>query len=151
MVDFFLSKKVLVKLLTIFVVLAGLMMITKIKRATYPNVEFDIFKITTVYPGASARDVEIHVTKKIEDEIKSVRDIDRVRSFSIENLSVVYVWIDLTASDSDEVKQDLRRAVDRVVDLPIEVDQKPVVDEIKSSNVVLCASPLPNETAYSQS
>ena len=109
----------------------------QIKRSTYPDVEFDIMMIQTTYPGASAEDVEINVTKKIEDEIKEVRDIEKYLSNSIENFSVVYVWIDQEADDRDQVKDGIRRAVDQVTDLPIEVTEKPQVQELKSSNVAV--------------
>jgi multidrug efflux pump subunit AcrB len=137
MIDFFLRKKILVTLLTIFIVAAGITMLTQIKRSTYPSVEFDILKVTTTYPGASAEDVEINVTKKIEDEIKTVRDIDKMRSNSLENISIVYVWVDPNADDSDLVKDDIRRAVQRVSDLPLAVTERPVIDELKASNVVV--------------
>lgn len=135
MIEFFLRKNVLVNLVTVFVVATGLFMLTKINRATYPNVDFDIMMISTTYPGASAYDVEVNVTKKLEDELDTVRDIDKIRSLSLENLSIIYVWVDLNANDPAEVKDEIRRAVDRVADLPKEIDEKPKIDELKSSNV----------------
>jgi len=137
MLSFFLRKKVLVNLLTVFIVAIGIMLLTKINRATYPHVEFDILKITTTYPGASAEDVEVNVTKKIEDEIKNVRGLDKYLSNSLENLSIIYVWVDPDADDRGQVKDDLRRAVDRVSTLPEEVKDKPLIDELKSSNVAV--------------
>jgi len=137
LIKFFLKKDVLVKLITIFVVAAGIMSLTQLKRASYPDVEFDILKITTTYPGASAEDVEVNVTKKIEDEIKTVRDYDKIRSNSLENLSIIYVWVDPNAEDKKLVKDEIRRAVDRVSNLPREIKDKPVIDELKSSNVAI--------------
>lgn len=136
-IQFFLNKKVLVSLITIFVVATGILSLTRLKRATYPDVDFDILKITTTYPGASAEDVEVNVTKKIEDEIKTVRDYEKIRSNSLENFSIIYVWVDPNADDPEQVKDDIRRAVDRVPDLPEEVKDKPVIDELKSSNVAV--------------
>lgn len=137
MINYFLKKKTLVHVLTILIVFGGLYSMFHIKRSTYPDVEFDIMMIQTTYPGASAEDVEINVTKKIEDEIKEVRDVEKYLSNSIENFSVVYVWIDQEADDRDQVKDDIRRAVDQVTDLPKEVTEKPKVEELKSSNVAV--------------
>lgn len=137
MIQFFLQKKVLVNLITIFIVASGLMLATNINRATYPDVEFDVMVIKTSYPGASAEDVEVNVTKKIEDELRSVSDIDKIRSNSLENLSIIYVWVDQNSPHPDDVKEDIRRAVDRVSDLPREVDDKPQVSELQSSNVAV--------------
>jgi multidrug efflux pump subunit AcrB len=137
MIKFFLGKKVLVNLITVFIVLAGIAVLKNIKRASYPNVEFDILKITTTYPGASPEDVEVNVTKKIEDELAQLSDIDRYQANSMENLSIIYVWIDSNADDPGAVKDEIRRAVDRVADLPKEVTEKPQIQELKSSNVAV--------------
>lgn len=137
MIEFFLRKKVLVNLITVFVVCTGVLMLGQLKRASYPDVKFDILKITTTYPGASAEDVEVNVSKKIEDEILTVRDIDKIVSASLENLSIIYVWVELSSSDPDQVKDEIRRAVDRVSELPKEIDDKPQIEELKSSNVAV--------------
>ncbi|MCP5464465.1 MAG: efflux RND transporter permease subunit [Deltaproteobacteria bacterium] len=134
MIEFFLNKKVFVNLITILMIAFGITAMLQLKRASYPDVEFDILKITTTYPGASAEDVEINVTEKLEDEIETVVDLDRTISNSLENLSIIYVWVDPDAQDPDEVKDEVRRAVDRVQDLP-SVVEKPLIDELKSSNV----------------
>ena len=135
MIPFFLNRKTLVTLITLFLVAMGLSIVFQIPRSSYPDVEFNIMIINTAYPGASSQDVEVKVTQKIEDELQSVRDIDKIRSVSVENLSLVYVWIESNALNPDQVKDDIRRAVDRVTDLPSEVEERPVVTEMKTSNV----------------
>jgi multidrug efflux pump subunit AcrB len=63
--------------------------------------------------------------------------IDRIRSLSIENLSLLYIWIDLNHSDPQSVKNNIRNSIDRVNDLPPEVTNKPKIEEFKSSNLPL--------------
>lgn len=133
--SFFLKRPVTTNLIMIMIFLIGGITLFNLKRATYPAVDFDILKITTTYPGASARDVEINVTEKIEEELESVDGIDKIKSISLENLSLIYVFVDTDADDIDQVKDDLRRAVDRVTELPPAVDEKPEVQELRSSNV----------------
>ncbi|GAJ20260.1 unnamed protein product, partial [marine sediment metagenome] len=43
-----------------------------IKRDIYPQVDFGVMNIMTRYPGASPEDVELNVTNKIEEEMKTV-------------------------------------------------------------------------------
>ena len=91
--------------------------------------------ITTVYPGASSEDVEINVTFKLEEALKEVYGIQKYVSTSLENLSVITVYIDPDTEDKEKVKADVRRAIDRVTDLPEEVDEKPLVTEEKIDNM----------------
>ena len=135
--QFFIDRPLLVKLVSIVIIAMGVAVSLNVKRATYPDVDFDLLKITTTFPGASSEDVEINVTKKIEDELNSVQGIDRIRSVSLENVSLLYVFVDLNALDKDQVKDDIRRAVDRVTTLPAAVEERPKIQEIKSTNVAV--------------
>ncbi len=133
--DYFLRKPITANLVMIMILLVGGLTLFNLKRATYPTVHFDILKITTTYRGASARDVEVNVTEKIEDELESVNGIEKIKSTSLENISLIYVFVDSDADDMEEVKSDIRRAVDRVTDLPPAVTEKPEVEELRSANV----------------
>jgi len=131
-------KRPLVGNLTVFLLsLVGLLTLFHLNRAGYPNVEFDIIKITTIYPGASAEDVETNVTHEIEKELKEVDGLERVESSSLENVSLVYVFIDTDVPETDRVKDEIARAVDRVSDLPQDIDGEPVLKELRSSNVAV--------------
>jgi multidrug efflux pump subunit AcrB len=89
--------------------------------------------ITTRYPGASPEDVELNVTNKIEEELKAVVGIERMSSVSMENISVITVVIDPDASDQDEITDEIREAVGRVTDFPVEVTESPLVTDVKTS------------------
>ena len=49
----------IIHLLLLFVFLVGIVNLITIKRVGYPRVDFGIVSVTTVYPGASAEDVEL--------------------------------------------------------------------------------------------
>ena len=57
-------------------VLLGLVTSMHINRDQYPTVDFGRLFITTFYPGASAEEVELNVSNKIEEELKSVDHIN---------------------------------------------------------------------------
>jgi multidrug efflux pump subunit AcrB len=51
--------------------------------------------VTTRYPGASSEDVELNVTNKIEEQLRGVRGIEDIISFSMENISTGhYILLD---------------------------------------------------------
>ena len=68
---FFAERQKLATLITVMIILLGINTLMSIKRATYPEVDFGMMHIMTLYPGASPEDVELNVTNKIEEELKS--------------------------------------------------------------------------------
>ncbi|MFC1481679.1 efflux RND transporter permease subunit [Candidatus Neomarinimicrobiota bacterium] len=130
---FFAERHILASLITIMIILLGLSTMMGIKRDIYPHVEFGIMNITTVYPGASPEDVELNVTNKIETELLGVTGIDRVTSISMENVSVIGVFVDINEPDQDEIMSEIREAVARVTDFPAEVTQSPQLTEMKQT------------------
>lgn len=132
-ISFFARRHTLANVFTLMVILLGLGTLTHIQRDNFPSVDLAEMVITTRYPGASPQDVELNVTNKIEEELREVDGLKRVTSFSMENISVINVKIDLDAKDIDKVKTDVRDAVSRTSGLPPEVDEQPQVREITTA------------------
>lgn len=135
MIEFFLSRRVLANLLTLFLIVVGIMAFFNTRREMLPEFTFFTVLIETPYPGASPAEVEELVTTLLEDEIRSVDGIDRVESYSVENLSLIVVRLDdrLSEADVDRAVIDLQQAVNRVRDLPEEAEV-PVVREVTSND-----------------
>jgi len=70
--------------------------------------------ISTIYPGASPSEVEKTVTKKIEDAISVVENIDKIRSASQESFSLVRIEMK-PGTDVDKSVQDMQRQVNAIV------------------------------------
>jgi len=134
-ISFFIRRSRITNLLLILIILMGVLSAVSLRRQGYPAIDFDIMKISTLYPGASSEDVEINVTDVIEDELMEVEDIDEIKSLSMENISMIFVYMNPNATDSRKVVSDIRDAVDRVTDLPKQVTEKPKVEEIRSTNL----------------
>ncbi len=133
LIRYFASRHTLANVFTLMVILLGLGTLTHIQRDNFPSVDLAEMIITTRYPGASPQDVELNVTNKIEKELKEVDGLKRVTSFSMENISVIDVKLDLDARDMEKIKTDVRDAVSRTSGLPPEVDEQPVVREITTA------------------
>ena len=130
---YFAKRHTLANVFTLMVVLLGLSTLLHIQRDNFPSVDLAQMVVTTRYPGASPQDVELNVTNKIEKELKEVDGLKRVTSFSMENISVIDIKIDLDSNDIDKVKTDVRDAVSRTSGLPQEVDEQPQVREITTA------------------
>ncbi len=131
LIEYFVSRNIFVNLLTAILIGVGTWKAVTMNREAFPNIDFDIVVITTIYPGASPQEVEKLVTKPIEDAIKEVDGMKEFRSSSIDSRSGIVITIDPDVSDPDKVTEDIRSAVDRVDDLPDDAED-PVVLEIST-------------------
>ena len=138
MIEFFLSRRVLANILTLFLLVMGIMAFVTTRREMIPEFTFFTVLIQTAYPGASPAEVEELVTTPLEDEIRTVDGIDQIESFSVENMSVIVVRLDDRLSEAavDKAVLDLQQAVNRVRDLPKEVDV-PLVRELTSNDPIV--------------
>ena len=131
--QFFARKPLVMNLVMLFVVLLALASTTQIKRLGFPRVDLGVLAITTIYPGASPEDVELNVTVKLEESLKEIDGIDEFTSTSLENRSEIHVKIDQDAEDFEKVKDEIRRAIETVSDLPSEVENS-IIFERKVDN-----------------
>ncbi|MCB1318164.1 MAG: efflux RND transporter permease subunit, partial [Leptospiraceae bacterium] len=128
---FLILRPLLTNIILVLVLLLAASSFWNIRRQAYPRVDFGKLNIVTIYPGASPEDVELNVTINLEEAIREVSGIDHYISRSTENYSFIQVVIDPDVEDQDEVKDQIRNAIDRVSDLPAEVEERPIVEEIK--------------------
>ncbi|SFV52668.1 Acriflavin resistance protein / Multidrug efflux system CmeDEF [hydrothermal vent metagenome] len=95
-------------------VIFGWLSFKSMPAALYPNVDFPIVTIKTIYPGAEASTVESQVTDKIEEAISRIGGVDAITSTSSEGASVVMVKFFLER-DINEATNDVRDKVSAVV------------------------------------
>ena len=129
---FFLENNKFTTILSVGLVLYGVMGLRRMNTEGYPQVDFAIATITTIYKGASAEDIEVQITRPIEDEIRRVSGIKDVKSISQANLSKIVIRVDIDNVDTPTVMDDIQRAIDRVQNLPPNLEEKPLFEEIKS-------------------
>ena len=130
--EFSVKNSLLVNLLSFLIIVIGIFSVFHLRKEAFPQVDYDIATITTIYPGAPAEDVEKLVTIPIEKEIKGISGIKEINSKSEEGQSEIGITIDPKASDKNQVMDDIERAVDRIRDLPDGVKDDPVVFELRS-------------------
>jgi len=129
-IKFLIEQKLLINLMVLLILLSGFFMAKSTNREAYPEVNFDMVSIKTIYPGGSPDEMEQLVSIPIEKKLREVDGIDKVRAYNIENVSVVVVYLEDDVSDKKQVVQDIKDAVDLVDNLPEKADV-PLVEEIK--------------------
>jgi multidrug efflux pump subunit AcrB len=135
LIDFFTSNPLIVKVFLIIVFIAGTASFLNLERESLPKVDFSIVIVQTIYPGASPLDVELNISKKIEGELEGVDGLDKYISTSAENFSSVAIWIDIDNKDTEKVKREIQKAVDRAAILFPAKANRPEVNELKTENV----------------
>ncbi|KAA9347000.1 efflux RND transporter permease subunit [Larkinella humicola] len=118
-----------------------------------PEFSVPTITITTVYPGAAPSEVETEVSKKLEDAISGLDNLDDIKANSFENASVIIVGFK-PGTDVDKALEDAQRAINKMVsDLPEDVET-PSLSKISPSDQpimqLLATSSLPNEVFYQQ-
>ncbi|HEY0261868.1 MAG TPA: efflux RND transporter permease subunit [Chitinophagales bacterium] len=108
---------IIVVIFSVFAFL-GIFSYSKLNYELMPKFSIPIVTITTIYPGASPAEVENSVTKKIEDAISSVENLDDIKSTSREGVSSVVLQLKSDA-DPNLALQDAQRKVNAMLsDLP---------------------------------
>lgn len=132
LIAFFLDRSLLVNLVSVGILIAGTLFLWNARREAFPRVDFDWVLINTIYPGATAEDVETLVTIPIEDQLREVDGIEQLNSSSLENLSSIGVQLDPDLEDKTRTINDIKNAVDKASDLP-EDSEEPEVIELNSA------------------
>lgn len=113
------KRPTLVVVIFSILVLLGLVGYNALTYELLPKLSTPVITITTVYPGAGPNEVETSVTKKIEDAVSDLENLDNTQSISQEGVSVVTVNLKY-GTDVDVALQDAQRKVNTIKsELPI--------------------------------
>lgn len=118
-------------LIVIFTVLIlfGVQSYLNLNYNLLPKIEVPTVSISTLYPGASAAEVQTTVTKKLEDVFSSVEGLDHINSTSQESVSIITIAFK-SGTDIDKAERNVQRKADQVMnDLPDDA-QRPQVNKV---------------------
>lgn len=83
------KKPVTTALCFVAVIILGLFSYSKLAVDLLPEIESNAILVMTSYPGASASDIEMNVTRPIENSLNGISDLKHISSSSRENISIV--------------------------------------------------------------
>jgi len=107
------KKPVTTALVFVTIVILGLFSLSKLSVDLLPKIETNAIIVMTAYPGASASDIEMNVTKPIENVMNSVSDLKNLTSQSKENMSLVMLEFEY-GIDINVATNDVRDKLDMV-------------------------------------
>lgn len=130
--EYALKNKALVYFFVAVLVLGGVYAFFTMSKLEDPAITVKQAMVVTVYPGASAWEVELEVTDVLEKSIRSMGNLDHVESRSMDDLSLILVELGSTVP-AEELQQNwdiLRRKVANVQgDLPAGAQPSAVMDD----------------------
>lgn len=132
---FSVNQTVLVNVLFLVCIVAGLRALQLTEVEYFHDITTNEVSIFTLWNGASAEEVELLVTAKLEEELKTLDDVDEMRSSSQPNVSMIAIEFDenLDAIGLEAAVNETRSALDRASDLPADAEE-PVLEVERSAN-----------------
>ncbi|WP_154224415.1 efflux RND transporter permease subunit [Marinicella rhabdoformis] len=146
MYKFAINRPITILMAVMALIIFGLKSYTTMPLALFPNVDFPIVTIETVYPGADAKTIESKITDKIEEAVSGINGIDKLNSTSYESLSYVIVQFDLDR-DINEAANDVRDKIGAVI-LPVTAES-PIVQKISTAGEAISLFVINKKEDYS--
>jgi multidrug efflux pump subunit AcrB len=140
-IRYFLNQSLLVSILFFSIFAFGAYKMVNSQKEGFPQVDLNKVTVSTLYKGASAEDVELNVTTHLEEEITEVDRLYEIISTSRENFSSIIVQADEDAGAEElrEIVGDISQAVDQTQNLPVDLDELPIVDLISTGDLPIIA------------
>ncbi|CDN92270.1 efflux RND transporter permease subunit [Agrobacterium tumefaciens] len=95
----------------------------------FPNIDVPVVAVTVTQSGASPSELEMQVTKEIEDAVAAISGVDEIQSTVTDGQSLTTVVFRIE-KPTEEAVQDTKDAIDKIrSDLPADIEV-PVVSKI---------------------
>lgn len=107
----------------------GLIAYFRLNLNLQPDVEIPYVTVQTIYPGAGPKEIETLITKRIEDAVSTISQIERIESYSLDGVSIIIIEFQL-GKDVNVANQETKDKVDEIINfLPTEA-KKPIVQKV---------------------
>jgi len=124
--DVSIERPVFATMMILALIVLGMFSYLKLNIDQFPDVDIPFVTVTTLLRGAGPEQIELDVTKKIEDAVNPVAGIDHVQSISQEGLSIVIIQFKLEI-DGKVAAQEVREKISAARStLPTEIED-PVI------------------------
>jgi len=127
LVDFCVRRSVPVTLLMWTLLIGGAVALASMRREFFPETAPQAARIVLVYPGASPKEIEESMARKIEDRVVDIEGVDRIETRLSEGTGGITVKLK-AGTDADKAIEDIRLAIEQINDLPPEAERVRVFD-----------------------
>ncbi|MCM1318855.1 MAG: efflux RND transporter permease subunit [Muribaculaceae bacterium] len=131
------KRPVMTTLCFVAVIIMGLFSLAKLPIDLYPDIDTNTLMVITMYPGASAEDIEQNLTKPLENTLNSVEHLKHITSQSRENTSVITLEFEY-GYDIDVLTNDVRDKLDMVESSLPDDSQNPIIFKFSTDMIPIC-------------
>jgi multidrug efflux pump subunit AcrB len=107
--------------------IGGTIALLTMRREFFPETAPQAARIVLAYPGASPKEIEESMARKIEDRVVDVEGVDRVETRLSEGTGGITVKLK-AGTDADKAIEDIRLAIEQITDLPPDAERVRVFD-----------------------
>ncbi|MBW2468533.1 MAG: efflux RND transporter permease subunit [Deltaproteobacteria bacterium] len=133
------KNHVTVNLIMVFIIVAGLLTVLKMRREIFPQFALDMIVVSVDYPGSSPEEVEEGICIKVEEQIEGIEGIDRIISTAREGNGEVLVELK-SGRDVSKVLDEIKAEVDRIDTFPAEAEEPLVLEIIERDPTIYIAA-----------
>ncbi len=119
----------------LIIVLIGVRAYLDLPRESSPDVKIPFVSVAAPYAGTSPEDMENLVTRKLEQQLKGVKDLKEMKSMSAYGISVISLEFDSSVDISDALQSVRDRVEQAKPDLPADPRNDLMVQEFSSSDL----------------
>ena len=119
------------------VIILGLFSFVKLPIDLYPDIDTNTIMVITMYPGASAEDIEQNVTKPLENTLNAVEHLKHITSESRENTSVITLEFEY-GYDIDVLTNDVRDKLDMIESQLPDDSENPIIFKFSTDMIPIC-------------
>jgi HAE1 family hydrophobic/amphiphilic exporter-1 len=132
--DLSVKQPVFATMMMVALVVLGIFSYKELSIDLFPNVDFPVVTVQTIYPGVAPETVETEVTKRIEEAINPIEGVKHISSTTTEGVSIVMTEFEL-GTDVNRAAQDVRSKVSALRrDFPTGVEE-PVIDRLDPADL----------------
>ena len=121
-------RPVFATMLILSLVVVGVFSYFSLGVDLFPKVDIPTVQIRVEDPGASPEEIETEVTKKVEDAVNTISQVDELRSTSSEGQALVIVTFELS-KNGDVAAQEVQNKVNLIVNNLPQTAKTPVVQK----------------------
>ncbi|MCW8804304.1 MAG: efflux RND transporter permease subunit, partial [Ignavibacteriaceae bacterium] len=126
-VQYFIKHSIVTNWVVIIISIAGVFALSNMNKRINPKFELEEVNIEVPFPGASALEVEEGIVIKIEEALRGMEGVEKIRSTSADNWGSINVEIS-EGFDMNKAIQDIKNAVNSINSYPTEAE-KPIVTQ----------------------
>ncbi|MCC5997077.1 MAG: efflux RND transporter permease subunit [Oceanicaulis sp.] len=122
----FVRNPVAANLLMVLFLVGGALTAATLPTEVFPSLSPRAVQIAVIYPGATPGEVEESVTRRVEEAVRGLDGVDRVRSVASEGRGTVTVQL-RDFADAQVVKTDVETAVNGIANFPPQNAEQPQI------------------------